>query len=281
MRINAGIRRRLAPLLENNRERIELLNSLLLSLPGTPVALLRRRDRDGRQHLSRRSQRRADADAVDAPIATPGSRAPTPRASSRRVVMDPVYGYQAVNVEAQERSPASLLNWMKRLIASAPAASRVRARRLHSCARRNRKCWRTCASSTARRSCCVANLSGTRSRRARPSRLRGTRAGGAAGTDTVPARGPGALCDLTRVERLLLVQAARIHRASGHRQAGARVHAEATRRSRRAAAARTRVDLRVRERDAADPGARLPAAASRDTALVRRESPGAAPGAHP
>ena len=65
MRVNAGIRRRLAPLMENSRRRIELMHGLLLSLPGHARHLLRRRDRDGRQRLSRRSQRRAHADAVD------------------------------------------------------------------------------------------------------------------------------------------------------------------------------------------------------------------------
>ena len=65
MRINVGIRRRLAPLVDNNRRRIELLNSLLLQLSGHADHLLRRRDRHGRQHLSRRPQRRAHADAVD------------------------------------------------------------------------------------------------------------------------------------------------------------------------------------------------------------------------
>ena len=65
MRINGGIRRRLAPLMENSRRRIELMNSLLLLAAGNAGDLLRRRDRHGRQHLSRRSQRRADADAVD------------------------------------------------------------------------------------------------------------------------------------------------------------------------------------------------------------------------
>ena len=64
-RINLGIRRRLAPLLGNNRRKIELLNCLLFSLPGTPVRLLRRRNRHGRQFLSRRPQRRAHADAVE------------------------------------------------------------------------------------------------------------------------------------------------------------------------------------------------------------------------
>ena len=65
MRINLGIRRRLAPLVGNDRRKIELLNGLLFSLPGHAGPLLRRRDRDGRQRLPRRSQRRAHADAVE------------------------------------------------------------------------------------------------------------------------------------------------------------------------------------------------------------------------
>ena len=64
-RLNLGIRRRLAPLLEHDRRRIELMNGLLLSMPGTPGDLLRRRDRHGRQHPSRRPRRRAHADAMD------------------------------------------------------------------------------------------------------------------------------------------------------------------------------------------------------------------------
>ena len=84
MRLNLGIRRRLAPLLDNGRRQIELLNSLLFTLPGTPDPLLRRRDRHGRQHLPGRPQRRAHADAVDAATATPASPAPTPRASTAR-----------------------------------------------------------------------------------------------------------------------------------------------------------------------------------------------------
>ena len=65
MRINVGIRRRLAPLLENSRRRIELLNCAALLAAGHAGHLLRRRDRHGRQHLPRRSQRRPHADAVD------------------------------------------------------------------------------------------------------------------------------------------------------------------------------------------------------------------------
>ena len=63
-----------------------------------------------------------------AAIATAASRAPIRRGCTRRRFMDPVYGYQAINVEAQERYPFSLLNWMKRLIAHAQAASGVRPR---------------------------------------------------------------------------------------------------------------------------------------------------------
>ena len=65
MRINLGIRRRLAPLVDNNRRRIELLNSLLLSFPGTPDPLLRRRNRNGRQYLPRRPQWRSHSDAME------------------------------------------------------------------------------------------------------------------------------------------------------------------------------------------------------------------------
>ena len=115
-RINVGIRRRLAPLMDNDRRKIELMNSLLLSFPGHADHLLRRRDRHGRQHLSRRPQRRAHADAVDARTAMAASRAPIRRGSMRRPIMDPVYGYESVNVEAQSRSLSSLLSATKRLI---------------------------------------------------------------------------------------------------------------------------------------------------------------------
>ena len=65
MKLNLGIRRRLAPLLDNGRDEIELMHAILFSLPGLARPLLRRRDRDGRQHLPRRPRRRAHADAVD------------------------------------------------------------------------------------------------------------------------------------------------------------------------------------------------------------------------
>ena len=81
-RVNVGIRRRLAPLLGNDRKLIEMMNGLLFSHAGDADHLLRRRDRDGGQHLPRRPQRRADARCSGTATATPASPAPTPSAST-------------------------------------------------------------------------------------------------------------------------------------------------------------------------------------------------------
>ena len=115
MRINVGIRRRLAPLMENSRRRIELLNSLLFSMPGTPVIYY------GDEIGMGDNIYLGDRNGVRTPMQWTGDRnAGFSRADPARLfappIMDPVYGYQAINVEAQERSPFSLLNWMKRLI---------------------------------------------------------------------------------------------------------------------------------------------------------------------
>jgi maltose alpha-D-glucosyltransferase / alpha-amylase len=116
MRINLGIRRRLAPLVDNNRRRIELLNSLLLSFPGTPVLYygdeigmgdnIYLGDRNG---VRTPMQWNADRNAGFS-TATPG-RLYTP------VIMDPVWGYEAINVEAQLSDTSSLLHWMHNMIA--------------------------------------------------------------------------------------------------------------------------------------------------------------------
>jgi maltose alpha-D-glucosyltransferase/alpha-amylase len=115
MRINGGIRRRLAPLMENSRRRIELMNSLLFSLPGTPVIYY------GDELGMGDNIYLGDRNSVRTPMQWTGDRnAGFSRADAARlfapVITDPVYGYASVNVEAQERSPYSLLNWMKRLI---------------------------------------------------------------------------------------------------------------------------------------------------------------------
>jgi maltose alpha-D-glucosyltransferase / alpha-amylase len=115
MRINVGIRRRLAPLLENSRRRIELLHSLLMSMPGTPIIYY------GDELGMGDNIYLGDRNGVRTPMQWTGDRnAGFSRADPARLyappIMDPVYGFQAINVEAQERAPFSLLNWMKRLI---------------------------------------------------------------------------------------------------------------------------------------------------------------------
>ena len=114
-RINLGIRRRLASLMDNDRRKIELMNSLLFSLPGTPIIYygdeigmgdnIYLGDRNGvRTPMQWTSDRNGGFSRCD------------PARLYLPVIMDPVYGHQSVNVEAQQRSPSSLLNWMKRLI---------------------------------------------------------------------------------------------------------------------------------------------------------------------
>jgi maltose alpha-D-glucosyltransferase/alpha-amylase len=116
MRINMGIRRRLAPLVDNNRGRIELLNSLLLSFPGTPILYygdeigmgdnIYLGDRNGvRTPMQWNSDRNAGFSRCD------------PARLYLPVVMDPIYGYQAVNVEAQLSDHSSLLHWTRNMIA--------------------------------------------------------------------------------------------------------------------------------------------------------------------
>jgi maltose alpha-D-glucosyltransferase/alpha-amylase len=115
MRINVGIRRRLAPLMENSRRRIELMHSLMLSFPGTPVIYY------GDEIGMGDNIYLGDRNGVRTPMQWTGDRnGGFSRTDPARLyappIMDPVYGYQAINVEAQERSPFSMLNWMKRII---------------------------------------------------------------------------------------------------------------------------------------------------------------------
>ena len=116
MRVNVGIRRRLAPLVDNNRRRIELLNSLLLSFPGTPIIYygdeigmgdnIYLGDRNGvRTPMQWTSDRNAGFSRCD------------PARLYFPVIMDPIYGYQVVNVEAQLSDQSSLLHWMRNMIA--------------------------------------------------------------------------------------------------------------------------------------------------------------------
>ncbi len=116
MRLNLGIRRRLAPLMDNDRRKIELMNSLLFSMPGTPVVYY------GDEIGMGDNIYLGDRDGVRTPMQwSPDRNGGFSRSAPQRLylppVMDPIYGYEAVNVEAQQQSGGSLLNWMKRIIA--------------------------------------------------------------------------------------------------------------------------------------------------------------------
>jgi len=114
-RINLGIRRRLAPLLGNDRRRIELMNALLFSLPGTPVLYY------GDEIGMGDNIYLGDRNGVRTPMQwSPDRNAGFSRANPQQlylpVVVDPEHNYETVNVEAQAENPHSLLHWMKRLI---------------------------------------------------------------------------------------------------------------------------------------------------------------------
>ena len=115
-RLNLGIRRRLAPLLQRDRRRIELMNGLLLSMPGTPVVYYGDEIGMGDNIFI------GDRDGVRTPMQWSVDRnGGFSRADPAKLVlppiMDPIYGFQAVNVEAQASDPHSLLNWMRRMLA--------------------------------------------------------------------------------------------------------------------------------------------------------------------
>jgi maltose alpha-D-glucosyltransferase/alpha-amylase len=116
MKANVGIRRRLAPLLENSRDQIELFTGLLLSLPGSPVLYygdeigmgdnIYLGDRDGvRTPMQWNADRNAGFSQAD------------PQRLYLPLILDPVYGYQGLNVDAQSRSQTSLLNWTRKMLA--------------------------------------------------------------------------------------------------------------------------------------------------------------------
>jgi maltose alpha-D-glucosyltransferase/alpha-amylase len=115
-RLNLGIRRRLAPLLGNDRKRIELMNGLLFSLPGTPVLYYGDEIGMGDNIFL------GDRNGVRTPMQWSADRnAGFSRANRQRlylpVITDPEYHYETVNVEAQAQNPHSMLSWMKRIIA--------------------------------------------------------------------------------------------------------------------------------------------------------------------
>ncbi len=116
MRINLGIRRRLAPLVDNSRRRIELLNSLLFSFPGTPILYY------GDEIGMGDNIYLGDRNGVRTPMQWNGDRnagfsTATPARLYSPLIMDSVWGYEAINVEAQQGDPSSLLNRMRNMLA--------------------------------------------------------------------------------------------------------------------------------------------------------------------
>jgi len=115
MRLNLGIRRRLAPLLDNDRRQIELMNSILLTMPGSPILYY------GDEIGMGDNIYLGDRNGVRTPMQwsidrNAGFSMSDPEQTYLPVINNPVYGYQTINVEAQLRTPSSLLNTMKKLI---------------------------------------------------------------------------------------------------------------------------------------------------------------------
>jgi maltose alpha-D-glucosyltransferase / alpha-amylase len=159
-RLNLGIRRRLAPLMENDRRKIELLNALLISMPGTPVFYY------GDEIGMGDNVFLGDRDGVRTPMQWSFDRnGGFSRADPARLylppIMDPVYGFEAVNVEAQSRSPSSLLNWIKRLIAARRSKRAFGRGTLHFLYPSNRKVIAYLRCHGDEIVLCVANLSRT------------------------------------------------------------------------------------------------------------------------
>jgi maltose alpha-D-glucosyltransferase/alpha-amylase len=159
-RINLGIRRRLAPLMERDRRRIELMNCLLLTMPGTPTIYygdeigmgdnIHLGDRDGVRTPMQWSQDRNG-----------GFSRSDPAELVLPVIQDPLYGFMSVNVESQLRDPHSLLNWLRRMLAvrrSQKAFGRGRQRFLRP---RNRKILAYLREHDGAAILCVANLART------------------------------------------------------------------------------------------------------------------------
>jgi maltose alpha-D-glucosyltransferase/alpha-amylase len=160
MRVNVGIRRRLATLLGNDVDRIKLMNSLLLSMPGSPIIYY------GDEIGMGDNIYIGDRNGVRTPMQWSIDRnAGFSRADPQRlylpVIMDPIYGYQAVNVEAQSRDPSSLLNWTRRMLAVRRQFQCFGRGSLEFIRPQNRKIIAYVRSCGSEKILCVANLSQT------------------------------------------------------------------------------------------------------------------------
>ncbi|WP_333585512.1 maltose alpha-D-glucosyltransferase [Phenylobacterium sp.] len=159
-RINLGIRRRLAPLMERDRRRVELMNCLLLTMPGTPVIYY------GDELGMGDNIYLGDRDGVRTPMQwSPDRNGGFSRADPASLVlpaiMDPLYGFQAINVEAQSRDSHSLLNWLRRMLAVRQRHSAFGRGSLRFLRPQNRKVMAYLREHEGDTILCVANLSRT------------------------------------------------------------------------------------------------------------------------
>ena len=169
-RINLGIRRRLAPLMENDRERIKLMNSLLLSMPGSPIIYYGDEIGMGDNIFL------GDRNGVRTPMQwSPDRNAGFSHADPQRLylppIMDAVYGYEAVNVEAQARDPRRCSTGCGACWRCAGAAGRSDAGGSGSSIRATAKSSPTCVSMARRRSCAWPTSAARRSRSSSTSRV--------------------------------------------------------------------------------------------------------------
>jgi maltose alpha-D-glucosyltransferase/alpha-amylase len=158
MRVNVGIRRRLAPLLENDLDKIKLLNCLLMTMPGSPIIYYGDEIGMGDNFYL------GDRNGVRTPMQWSLDRnAGFSRADPQQLylppIMDPIYGFQAVNVEAQARNPSSLLNWMRRLIGVRRSYSAFGRGTLQLLSPGNRRIFAYLRCHEGQNLLCVANLS--------------------------------------------------------------------------------------------------------------------------
>ena len=222
MRINLGIRRRLAPLMENDAERIKLMNSLLLSMPGSPILYY------GDEIGMGDNIYLGDRNGVRTPMQwSPDRNAGFSRADPQRLylppIMDPIYGYEAVNVEAQARDPSSLLNWTRRMLAVRKTSQAFGRGTLDVPATGQPQDPRLPARATAtRRSCASPTSRARRSRSSSTCALQGPRAGRAARPHAVPADRRAAVPADAAGARLLLVPARDRRAAAGLARRAAR-----------------------------------------------------------
>jgi maltose alpha-D-glucosyltransferase/alpha-amylase len=158
MRINVGIRRRLAPLMDYNRRRLELMNSILLSFPGTPILYY------GDEIGMGDNIYLGDRNGVRTPMQWSGDRnAGFSRANPARlyspVIMDPICGYESTNVEAQQGDSSSMLHWTKHMIALRKLFRVFGRGTIEFLAPANRKVLAYIRSYEGEQALCVANLS--------------------------------------------------------------------------------------------------------------------------